>query len=1856
MLTPKFSFATIILTVALLFNSCKSKTDIPPKIESELTGYVAAFTSGVIGNQSNIRIEFTENIQSAKIGAKVTDAVLSFSPSIKGEASWLSENTLEFIPSTKLNSGEVYDVNVQLHKLMPVPDNLKSFTFQFRTKTQRLNLIYNGIEAYDTKELKWQKIQGIVQLTDFAENDVVETLLKAKQKGVNKRISWVHNSENHSHEFSVDSILRSRNKEEVSLAWNGNDIDAEDIGTKVIPIPPLGDFKVLNVTVSQLPKQFITVYFSDPLNENQNLNGLIHFESGQRVNFIREQNTVKVYPSKNLIGKEKIIIEDGIRNSIGYQLVESHTKVIHFTSMKPEVKIIGNGVILPSTDGLIFPFKAVSLNAVNVKIVKVFEKNIAQFFQSNQYDGSYQLKRVGRIIFKGAVPLTSNPETDLSKWNTFSLDLSDMIVTEPGAIYRVQIGFEQSQSLYPCQGNDDGVLNDFSQLEKDDELSAYDGPGNNYYYDYNDGYNYNERDNPCKPSYYLRNQRSIVRNVFASDLGIIVKSSDNNKLHVAITDLLSAEPLSEVTVELYNYQNQLLATANTQADGFATIELSGKPFLLVAKKDEHIGYLRLDDGSSLSLSMFDVNGSSLEKGVKGFLYGERGVWRPGDQIFLTFILEDKNNAIPENHPVVLELYTPENQLYYKTVRTHSINGFYDFKTETETEAPTGNWLVRVKVGGSSFSKTIKIESVKPNRLKVILDFDKKILTKKGTNKADLNVKWLHGSPAKFLKTIIEAKLASGKTSFKDFPGYEFDDPSKEFSTQEKIMFEGNLDAQGNAIVSTSFTVGKNAPGMLKAQFKTRVFETGGDFSIDRYTTKYSPYTSYAGIKIPEGPGWNGALYSNEKNLIPIVTVDEDGSAVNRDKVKIEIYNVYWRWWWEMSDEDNLARYVRNKSTNLIHTAYVNTVNGKALYEMDLKTNSYGRKLMIVTDPISGHSSGKVFYTTYKGWWSNDSSNNPGGAEMLSFTTDKKAYNVGDKVEIQLPEAREGRALISVESGSKVIDMFWANTSEGQTKFSFNATAEMAPNVYVHISYIQPHKHETNDLPIRLYGVQVIKVEDAATHLNPIISMPDVLAPESEVTIKVKEATGKKMTYTLAVVDEGLLDLTRFKTPDAWNNFYRREALGVKTWDMYKYVINAFTGEMAGLLEIGGDEFVENKVAKNANRFKPVVKFMGPFELEADEEQEITFTMPNYIGSVKTMVVAGYEGAYGSKEKATPVKKPLMVLATLPRVISPTESVELPITVFAMDESIKKVSLKVETNGVFEILDGNTKQITFNEVGDQVLSFKLRVKEQIGIGKVKVFATSGSEKAKYEVEMQVRLPNPRVSMIYDNVLEPGKTWNTAYSMVGLAGTNEGVLEVSKLPPLNLESRLQYLIRYPHGCIEQTTSSVFPQLYLSNLLDLSEGEKENIERNIIAGIKRLRTFQISDGGLSYWPGEYSHASEWGSNYAGHFLLEAKALGYEVPSGFINNWIKYQRKHANNWKTSQHATHRRHYDSDQLTQAYRLYTLALANKPALGAMNRMRNVSNLSLSAKWRLAAAYMLTGKNKVANSLVEGISTSVKEYKELSYSYGSNHRDEAMILETLTLMKENEKAKIIMDRLSFQMSSNRWHSTQTTAYILTAISKFIGGGDPGAPINYSYLLNDKQDEITSQSPVKQTKLDLSDNQPGKLSVTNQGTQKLFVKMQLSGIPLTGDKTNHFSNLNMTVEYHDMKGNSIDVSRIEQGSDFTCTVSLHNPGIVGDYKELALNQIFPSGWEIRNTRMDQIESSQLKDKPRYQDIRDDRVYSYFDLKSNERKKFTILLNATYTGTFYLPTVSCEAMYNNDISARVAGKWINIVKAGE
>ena len=1255
------------------------------------------------------------------------------------------------------------------------------------------------------------------------------------------------------------------------------------------------------------------------------------------------------------------------------------------------------------------------------------------------------------------------------------------------------------------------------------------------------------------------------------------------------------------------------------------------------------------DGEEQSVSRFDVEGKDIQKGLKGFVYGERGVWRPGDTLHISFMLEDREKRIPDKHPVALEIYNPRGQFYTKMISTQGTNGFYTFAVPTQADDPTGLWNAYVKVGGTAFHKGLRIETIKPNRLKITLALPTILQASSKDVYAPLTSSWLTGATASRLKAKVEMSLSKVNTQFKNYGQYLFNNPATDFTTVRADVFNGVLDGEGRAGVNIQLPVATGAPGMLNATLTTRVFEPGGDASIYSQTVPFSPFTSYVGINLNQPKG--KYIETDKDHVFDIVTVNDQGQPVNRSNLEYKIYRISWSWWWE-NGEESFGTYINNSSITPVASGNLQTTGGKTSFKFRINYPDWGRYLVYVKDRESGHATGGTVYIDWPDWRGRSNKTDPSGIKMLAFSLDKDSYEIGETATAIIPAAAGGRALVSLENGSTVLQQQWLEVSDqGDTKLTFKITPEMAPNVYLHISLLQPHAQTVNDLPIRMYGIAPVFVTNRQTILQPQIKMPEVLRPETDFNVTVSEKSGKPMTYTLAIVDDGLLDLTNFKTPDPWNEFYAREALGIRTWDMYDDVLGASGGRYSSLFSTGGDASLKPADAK-ANRFKPVVKFIGPFYLAKGKQQTHTLKLPMYVGSVRAMVVAGQDGAYGNAEKTAFVRTPLMLLSTLPRVLSTQEEITVPVNVFAMENQVKNVTVSLEASGAGVQITGNRQQsLTFDQPGDQLAYFTLKTGSKTGKATIHLTASGNGQQTKETIEIEVRNPNPVVTLRNSQWIEAGQEAELSYTLAGSSSANNQVqLEVSRIPSVDISRRFDFLYNYQHHCTEQLTSKALPLLFVSQFKAVDEQEAEKIKTNVQEAIRQIYARQLPNGGFVYWPGN-AVADEWITSYTGMFLTLAQEKGYAVHPNVLNKWKRFQRAAAQNWRMPQEASNWQIWQSE-LQQAFRLYTLALAGAPEYGAMNRMKEQPGLSIQAKWRLAAAYALTGKMKPAGELVYNAETTVIPYSSMNLIYGSSDRDEAMILETLILMKRDRDALQQAKKVSQNLAQENWFSTQSTAFALMAMGRLAK--QLSGTLDFTWSWNGKQQPAVKSAKAVFEKEIATSPKSGTVSVKNQGKGALSVDL-ITRTQLLNDTLPAIAdNIRLDVKYTDMAGSPISVEDIRQGTDFMSAVTLSNISGTSDYSNLALTHIIPSGWEIYNERMIVPEASSSNsneantpessaDKYTYKDIRDDRVLTYFDLRRGESKTFTVRLQATYAGNFILPAIQCEAMYDAAVQAR-------------
>ena len=1851
-----------LLLMIVSFSSCtRTQKDIIPS--AEYAPYVNAYTGGVISQNSTIRIELTHEQPMVDLNNELKENPFSFSPSLKGKAYWVSNNTIEFVPEEgTLKPGSLYECTFQLGKFVEVDKKLKEFNFSFRVQERNFTLSIEPLPITDAQPDEIN-IKGEICFSDIVKKEEVEKILTVKD-GNNKSypVEIIPTDNLTRYQFCINQVPRDTEDYQLTITANGSPARIDQTQSEEVLIPAKDSFRFLSATRIDEPENGIEVVFSTPLSDTQDLKGLIEIPELSSSVFQIKENRVFIYFEANQLSKLTLNIHEGVKSSQGKTLGTSHSISFSEINLKPQVEMLTTAAILPDSKSLIIPFRAVNLYAVDLSVIRIFENNVLMFMQTNSLASANELRRSGRLVYKKTLWLGKDTSKDIHNWENYSIDLAGLIRQEPGAIYRVILSFRQEYSAYPCGGVDnqdikfadnntpDGLMKVSGSALSEADEAVWDTPEAYYYY--NGGtmdwsvYRWKERDNPCHPSYYMNSDRAAACNIFASNLGMIVKRNSLNKLWIAVSNILDTNPVGKAQVTVYNFQLQPIGKGETNGEGFVEISSKGTPFIVVAEAEKQKAYVRVVDGEEQSVSRFDVGGKEIQKGLKGFIYGERGVWRPGDTLHISFILEDREKRIPDKHPVALEIYNPKGQFYTKMISTQGMNGFYTFDVPTQAGDPTGLWNAYIKVGGTTFHKGLRIETIKPNRLKINLTLPKILQSTDKNVTVPLTSAWLTGATASKLKAKVEMSLSKVNTQFKNYGQYIFNDPATDFTTIKTDVFDGILNAEGKAGVTLKVPAATNAPGMLNVTFTTRVFEPGGDASIYTQSIPFSPFVSYVGINLNQPKG--KYIETDKDHVFDVVTVNSQGQPVNRSNLEYKIYRISWSWWWENSDE-SFGTYINNSSITPVASGKLQTSGGKTTFKFRVDYPSWGRYLVYVKDKDSGHATGGTIYVDWPESRGRSNKTDPSGIKMLTFSLDKDSYEIGETATAIIPAAAGGRALVSIENGSSVLHREWIEvTNEGDTKYTFEITPEMAPNVYLHISLLQPHAQTINDLPIRMYGIAPVFVTNRQTVLQPQIQMPEVLRPETDFNVTVSEKSGKPMTYTLAIVDDGLLDLTNFKTPDPWNEFYSREALGIRTWDMYDNVLGASAGAYSSLFSVGGDATLKPADAK-ANRFKPVVKFIGPFYLEKGRQQTHTLKLPMYVGSVRAMVVAGQDGAYGNAEKTAFVRTPLMLLSTLPRVLSIQEEITVPVNVFAMEKQVKNVTVSLQASGGGVQIEGSHQQsLTFNRPGDQLVFFTLKTGNKTGKATIKLTASGSGQQTKETIEIEVRNPNPIVTLRSSEWIETGQNKELSYQLGSLSANNQIKLEVSRIPSVDISRRFDFLYNYQHHCTEQLTSKALPLLFIAQFKTIDTREAEKIKANVQEAIRQIYARQLPNGGFVYWPGN-AVADEWISSYTGMFLTLAQEKGYAVHANVLNKWKRFQRAAAQNWRMPQEANNWQQWQSE-LQQAFRLYTLALAGAPEYGAMNRMKEQPGLSIQAKWRLAAAYALTGKMKPAEELVYNAETTVIPYSSMNQIYGSSDRDEAMILETLLLMNRERDALQQAKVVSKNLSQENWFSTQSTAFALMAMGRLAE--KLSGSLDFTWTWHGKQQPAVKSAKAVFEKEISTSPKSGTVAVKNQGKGALSVDL-ITRTQLLNDTLPAISdNLRMDIRYASMDGKPMSVNDIRQGTDFTAIASISNTSGTTDYTNLALTHIIPSGWEVYNERMTVPEaepqettdsSGNVSGQYTYQDIRDDRVLTYFNLRRGETKIFTIRLQATYAGNFILPAVQCEAMYDVNVQAR-------------
>jgi Large extracellular alpha-helical protein len=1837
----KTALLSVVVAFAVCFSSCgngrKSKESTYLEeinaVDSSLLGIVDLYTSGLISAGEPLQIRFFEGIPLKKqFGEVLSPKLFSILPKLKGEAYWIDNRTIGFRFDENAVGDQAYKVEFKVSEFVDVPD-VRNLSFGFAVRKQQMNIEkttveYLGDEATLTAFLNFANpINAEQALSLLSDSERKMYGVKAQNLSANQAV------------LTFSSVPVKKNPYTLNIILNGKEIGIDKQIEHPVNIRGNETFEVVGTDVDRINK-VLTIYFNRLLDNSQSLEGFFSFSdelaytaeiSGSKIMLYFDKTKNDIYYEQyaeseglNLELSMNVKDENGNRLSENFKLRD-----IVLVDLKPKVRWSNEGNIIPGGQDVTVYFDAVCLNSVVLRVIRIYNDNLLGFLQDNNTGGVYGVRKVGRLEKKVKINLD---QMNISTWKTYPIVLSDYVNVKPGDIFQLSLDFDRSCYPFACENGQPAT-----DISKTDETAYWNGDSYDYkQYFYND---WKHSDDPCYASYY--NYVEQTKNVFVSELALMAKKGDDNMVTVFARNISDASPVSNAVVSLYNYQMQLVGQGKTDASGYAKVAFGTDPyFVMLTGKEKDRSFLKLDKSLSLSYSKFDVSGTALSKNIKGFVYSNRDVWRPGDEMQLNLMLCDADGKIPENYPVIMELYDASGKLYERQSNITPKDGIYCYVAKTDPKDVTGFWKVDFKVANSTFSKMLRVETIKPNRLEINLDLPKIIdLTKPAS--AKLSAKWLSGQPASGLSASVSAKLRPCPVSFEHFPQYTFVGELREDKNQEVEVFSAPLGADGAKTVSFAPFASIASNGFLKATFVTKVFEQGGDFSISTQQTIVSPFHRFVGVSLPDAKSEYGQYYfTNQDWTFDVAVVKTDGKLeVENVTLDYALYKLDSYWWWSAADGDDLSRYTTGAYKNQYKQGTLNCNQGKAALKINIPEKDWGSYLLMITDAKGGN----VFVKQLIFDWS-DSKLHSGASgdapELLALRTDKEKYSVGEKAKVYFPANQEAKAIVTLESSGRILKEMVYDKLDKDAMVEFELTEQMRPNVYVYVSLIQPY-HASNDLPIRMYGVVPVIVESESALLKPVLSVPETSNSQKKVFIKVAEANKKPMTYTLAVVDEGLLGLTNYNTPDPYRFFNQKQALGIRTWDNYNDIIDVYTGEIGTVYAVGGDGTVINLETMLDKRFKAIAKTYGPFSITAGETKSHDFDIPEYNGSLRVMVVASGENAsFGSAQANIKVKDPIALLATAPRVLSPNDEVVLNVQIMAPDKKGETLTLKVNNESLIA-MEEPAQTVKLDKKGEALVKMKARVAETTDAAVFEVEVSDGKYTAKSRTEIPIRLPFAVKHKVIQKEIPAKTTENITFDMEGLPSSFDAKLSATSLIPIDLFSRLDFLMTYPHGCLEQLTSKAFSQLYLDYFVDLGETSKSEMKKNVESTIARLRSYLRSDNSLTNWAGG-NYVEPWTEIYALHFLIEAEKQGYAVPSDMLKGMIAYQAKRAKQWNYSVDDP------SGETIQAYRLLVLALHGNQEVGAMNRFKELDLKYTLSKALLAASYATIGKTKTAQELMPILRPS-EIMSNYNTSYGSSTRDLAFSAYTMMLCGKDKKVvQSYMDDLANVLTKDECFDTQTTSFALFALGKYAEKmKDSNGAISLMATANGVDKTLSTNKNM--LSFDFIPKQGGNtVKVKNTSDRKLIVSVYTKSVVPEYEMEESGAWYTMSVIYKNSNGEVIDPSSLSAGTDFYAEIKVANPNRY-QVTENALSYLIPSGWQIINDRLSA--GNENLNKCKFVDYRDDRVYFYFDLEPYSEMTFKVSLNASFEGEYMVPAIRCEDMYNDEIYYVIPSKPVMV-----
>lgn len=1336
-----------------------------------------------------------------------------------------------------------------------------------------------------------------------------------------------------------------------------------------------------------------------------------------------------------------------------------------------------------------------------------------------------------------------------------------------------------------------------------------------------------------------------------SDIGLSVRRYQN-RLDVFTQALEGGAALADVTLEVLGAQGQLLAQGETDGAGHAELPLPAKAEVLLAHQGEQTSLLRLN-GAALDLAEFDIAGPQAQA-LQFFVFGPRDLYRPGETVLLNGLLRDADGRAVPAQPINVEVRRPDEQVSRKFVWQAEASGLYQYQLQLAEEAPTGRWQLLFDLGdGKPQLYEFSVEDFLPERLALELKGSDAPFTPAQSAEFEVNGRYLYGAPAAGNRLSGQLYVRPLREAVASLPGYQFGSVTEEELSQDIELDETSLDEEGKTQLSIDSRWAE-AKSPLRLILQASLQESGGRAITRRIIQPVWPAERLPGVR---GLFDGEEVDADSMAEFEVLVADAAGNKLAAEQLSVRLVRERRDYFWNFSDGDGWSHNYTEKFLTLGEENLSVEAGGTAKISFPVEWGPYRVE---VIDNQTGLLSSLRFWAGYR--WQDNADGGAVRPDQVKLALDKPAYADGDTATVTVTPPAAGTGYLLVESSEG--PLWWQEIevpAEGKA-FEIPLDKDWARHdLYVSALVIRPGERKSNATPKRAVGLLHLPLERAPRKLTLSLTSAEKMRPNQPLKVKVqaRNADGsvpKQAQVLLAAVDVGILNITEYATPDPFASFFGRKAYGADQLDIYGQLIEAGQGRVAKLA-YGGDAALAGGGKRPDTSVLIVALQSQPLALNEQGEGELSLNIPDFNGELRLMAQAWTDQHYGMAEGKTVVAAPLIAELSAPRFLAGGDETTLALDLSNLSGQAQQLDVQLSAEGQLRLAqnpEGAVAPISLAAGQRSILRIPVRALGGYGQGRFKVsvkgLALPGEDLPPFSREwtLGIRPAYPAQLQHFRAVLKE-QPWSLpagtleAFEPAGL----EARLALSSRPPLNLGEQIRALKAYPYGCLEQTTSGLYPSLYAdaATLKRLGvEGEPdEQRKRSIELGIERLLGMQRYNGSFGLW-GADSDEEYWLSAYVSDFLLRAREQGFGVPDEALKKanerLLRYlQERNLIELNYSDNAEHSRF-----AVQAYAGYVLSRSQQAPLGALRSLyeRRSDALSGLPLVHLALALEKMGDQPRAAELLRAGLARGRDSQQWLADYGSPLRDQALIL---ALLEEHDLAGAQREERLFsladELAGQQWLSTQERNALYLAGRTLLGKPEPSwrAALQSGSFAFELSDALPA---LKLGGAELA----APLSISNQGDAALYQQLTLSGYPAKAPAAGG-ENLSIYREYLGMDGQPLDLSALASGELVLVHLAVAAKQRVPD---ALVVDLLPAGLELENQNLAQSAaslddaSSSVKEwhkamqnaAIKHQEFRGDRYVAALDVDGYNTSHLLYLARAVTPGSYRVPPPQVESMY--------------------